>query len=66
MNERQMPKKGDIFEGKINDLSQYDAAKWRRRDIWFFKRELNRGEIFDYPSARDAIILIDTESKHYK
>ena len=37
-----MPEKGDVFEGKINDLSQYNVEGFRCRDIWFFKSELPR------------------------
>lgn len=61
-----MQKKGDIFEGKINDLSQWDAEGWKRRDIWFFKHELNRREKFGYPTRNDRIILIDTDGDRYE
>jgi hypothetical protein len=52
-----MPRKGDVFRGKVNDLCQEDAAGWRRRDISFLKHELNRGERFGYPTQKDRIVL---------
>jgi hypothetical protein len=61
-----IPKKGDIFEGKINDLSLWDAKGWKRRDIWFFKHELNRREKFRYPTRNDRIVLIDTDRYRYE
>lgn len=61
-----MPKKGDIFEGKINDLSQFDAEGWKRRDIWFFKHELDRREKFEYPARNDQITLIDKDGQRYQ
>lgn len=61
-----MPKKGDVFVGKINDLSQFDAAGWKRRDIWFYKNEINRNEKFDYPARKNTITLIDAEKKRYE
>ncbi len=61
-----MLKKGDIFEGKINDLSRWDAAGWKRRDIWFFKHELNSREKFGYPTRNDQITLIDTDGNRYE
>lgn len=61
-----MPKKEDIFEGRINDLSQWDAEGWKRRDIWFFKHELNRREKFGYPTRNDQITLIDTDRNRYE
>jgi hypothetical protein len=61
-----MPGKGDMFEGKINDLSQWDAEGWKRRDIWFFKHELNSLEKFQYPTRYDQITLIDTDGERYR
>jgi len=61
-----MPKKGDVFVGKINDLSQFDAAGWKRRDIWFYKNEINRNEKFDYPARKNTITLIDAENNRYE
>ena len=61
-----MPKKGDVFNGKINDLCNLDKSKWRRRDIWFFKHEVNRREIFRYPARHHKIILIDTDGHRYE
>ena len=61
-----MPKKGDIFEGKINDLSQWDAEEWKRRDIWFFKHELNSRDKFRYPTRYDRITMIDTDGNRYE
>ena len=63
-----MPRKGDIFEGRINDLrlKKDDADGWKRRDIWFFKHELNRREKFGYPTRNDRIILIDTDGDRYE
>jgi hypothetical protein len=61
-------KKGDIFEGKINDLrlKKGDADGWKRRDISFFKHELNRREKFGYPTRNDQITLIDTDGNRYE
>lgn len=61
-----MPKKGDVFVGKINDLSQFDAAGWKRRDISFYKNEINRKEKFDYPAKNNTITLIDAENNRYE
>lgn len=61
-----MPKKGDIFEGKINDLCQYDVEGWKRRDISFFKHELTRRDKFGYPTRNDQITLLDTEGNRYE
>lgn len=61
-----MPIKGDVFEGKINDLCNYDASGWRRRDIWFYKNEIKRNEKFDYPTRNNTITLIDAEKKKYE
>jgi hypothetical protein len=63
-----MPKKGDVFEGKVNDLKlkKNDADGWKRRDIWFFKNELNRQEKFGYPTRNDKITLIDTDGDRYE
>jgi len=63
-----MPKKGDIHEGKINDLrlKKDDADGWKRRDISFFKHEMNRRERFRYPTHHDGIILIDTDGDRYE
>jgi hypothetical protein len=61
-----MPKKGDVFRGKINDLCLRDAKGWRRRDIWFFKCEVSRREKCGYPTRFDRILLIDTAGKRYE
>jgi len=63
-----MPKKGDIFEGKVNDLrlKKDDTDGWKRRDIWFFKHETNRREKFGYPTRNDQITLIDTDGYRYE
>ncbi len=64
-----MPRKGDIFKGKITDLSNWDKRGkrgWRRRDIWFFKYEINRRERFGYPTRSDRIVLIDTDGNRYE
>jgi hypothetical protein len=61
-----MPKKGDVFEGTINDLSLFDASGWRRRDIAFYKNEINRNEKYDYPARKNTITLIDAEKKRYE
>ena len=60
-----MPKKGDTFIGEIQDLCNYDKKKWRRRDIWFFKKTINDNIKYNYPHALDTITLIDTEGDHY-
>ena len=54
-------KKGDIFRGEIQDLSQDDSTGWRRRDIRFYKTTAK----FDYPSPEDVITLIDTSGNRY-
>lgn len=61
-----MPKRGDIFVGKINDLSLWDATGWLRRDITFYKHELIRGEKFGYPTRCSRITLIDTDRERYE
>lgn len=65
-----MPRKGDIFKGEVNDLYLWDAddgnGKWRRRDITFFKHELNRREKFAYPTSDSRITLIDTDKDRYE
>ena len=61
-----MPDKNSAFKGLINDLSQYDTAGWRRRDISFVKREIEHGRSFDYPAARDKIVVIDTDGIRYE
>jgi hypothetical protein len=61
-----MPNKGDLFNGEINDLFLIDGKNWRRRDIWFYKKELidNRG--YDYPQRQFVIVLLDTEGNQYE
>lgn len=61
-----MPRKGDVFQGKINDLCNYDRYQWRRRDIWFYKSDDNRNEMYDYPTQSDWIALIDTDGNRYE
>lgn len=61
-----MPRKGDVFRGKIIDLRNWDAKGWKRRDISSFKHEVNRGERFRYPTHHDRIILIDTDGDRYE
>ena len=46
-----MPPKGELFRGEINDLFDYDARVWRRRDITFFKRGITTQIIYGYPKA---------------
>jgi hypothetical protein len=60
-----MPKRGDVFKGKVNDLCMSDASGWRRRDIWFFRKEIGRGQRFTYPAANEQIVLIDTDGVRY-
>lgn len=60
-----MPKQGDIFEGKINDLSNYDSRGWRRRDITFIKNEIKNGKKYEYPSRRNQITLVDSAGARY-
>jgi len=60
-----MPRKGDIFKGKIYDLSQSDTNGWRRRDISFVKDKVNGGGKFGYPIPQNKIILIDTDDERY-
>ena len=61
-----MPEKGDAFYGQIVDLCLWDSKEWRRRDIWFFKYEVNRKEKFAYPARADRIVLIDIEGARYE
>lgn len=61
-----IPREGDFFKGQINDLSLNDKDGWRRRDIWFFKHNINGGKIFDYPKSDDEIVLIDTSDERYE
>lgn len=61
-----MPKRGETFVGKINDLSLWDATGWLRRDITIYKHELIRGEKFDYPTRHSHITLIDTDRERYE
>jgi hypothetical protein len=61
-----MPREGDVFVGKINDLSLWDADSWRRRDITFYKHERRRRQKFAYPIRGSRITLTDTDGVHYK
>lgn len=65
---KKKPKKGDLFLGEINDLfhKKPDASGWWRRDIAFHKPELNSGQVYDYPSSGDYIILVDLTGGYYK
>jgi hypothetical protein len=60
-----MPRKGDVFQGRIYDLSQWQEG-WKRRDIRYFKHELNRKESFAYPLPGNQITLIDTDGDRYE
>ena len=61
-----MPKEGDIFKGKVNDLRHPPIKGWGYRDISFFKHELIGGEKFGYPMQGEKIVLIDTEGVRYE
>ena len=61
-----LPRKGDVFVGKIYDLSLWDSGGWKRRDIRFFKHEINRKECFVYPRPGNSITLIDTDGSRYE
>jgi len=61
-----MPNKGDIYKGKVNDLCLYDVTGWRRRDIWFYKHNVNSNRRSAYPALRDTITLIDTDGHDYE
>ena len=61
-----MPNKGDLFKGEIQDLSNSDSAKWRRRDIWFYKSELRSNQRYDYPRSQFVIVLLDTKGNQYE
>jgi hypothetical protein len=61
-----MPQRGDIFEGKINDLSQWDTEGWKRRDISFFKHDLHSREKFGYPTRYSRTTLMDTDGDRYE
>ncbi len=52
----------------VNDLrlKKDDADGWKRRDIWFFRHEINRREKFGYPTGNDQITLIDTDGYRYE
>lgn len=60
-----MPRKGDVFKGKVNDLCLEDKSDWRRRDITFVKHDLTDGRRFAYPTPNTNIILIDTDGVRY-
>lgn len=60
------PRKGDVFKGKIYDLSLWDTDGWKRRDIRYFKHEVNRHESFAYPMPGNKITLIDTDGDRYE
>jgi hypothetical protein len=64
--EGSMPKEGDTFKGRVNDLCLDDAQGWRRRDIWFFKHEINSQAKLEYPKPRARIVLIDTDGDRYE
>jgi hypothetical protein len=59
------PGKGSVFMGKVNDLAQYDADGWRRRDITFYKSDVITGCRSAYPSHGHTILLIDTAGNRY-
>jgi len=61
-----MPDSGDFFMGEINDLVQYAADGWRRRDIIFYKSELKSKRKYSYPQGGDYIILVDIEGNRYQ
>ena len=61
-----IPNKGDLFKGEINDLCNIDSANWRRRDIWFYKRELRSKQRYDYPRRQFVIVLFDTKGNQYE
>jgi len=55
--EGSMPREGDMFKGKVNDLCHPPVKGWGSRDIWFFKHDVTRGEKFVYPIWGDNIVL---------
>lgn len=61
-----MPRKDDVFQGRIYDLSLRDQDGWKRRDIRYFKHDLNRNECFVYPKPSNQITLIDTDGERYE
>ncbi len=65
-----MPRKGDVFQGRIYDLSLWHneghKEEWKKRDIRYFKHEVNRKECFAYPSVGNQITLIDTDGDRYE
>ena len=63
---KRMPDKGDIFKGKVVDLCQHDTQGFRRRDIWFYKHDVNFRRRYEYPSRDHRIVLIDTEGHRYE
>jgi hypothetical protein len=60
-----MPRKGDVFKGKVNDLCLQDKSEWRRRDISFIKCDLTEGKRFAYPAPHTKIVLVDTDGVRY-
>lgn len=59
MDRLKLPK-GTVLQGKINDLVNYLANGWRRRDITVWQDATK-----SYPNVGDRIILIDTEGDRY-
>lgn len=54
-------RKGSVLRGKINDLANYLADGWRRRDISVWQDSTGC-----YPSVGDWIVLIDTDGHRYR
>lgn len=66
MSSGTMPRKGDVFQGKIYDLSRWDGEGWKLRDIRYFKHELNHKKSFAYPIPGNQITLIDADGYRYE
>lgn len=64
--EGSMPREGDMFKGKVNDLRHPPVKGWKYRDIWFFKHEITRKEKYKYPIRGNRIVLIGTEGDRYE
>jgi len=64
-SKNRMPHRGDIFRGAINDLTQSDSTGWRRRDITFYRTEINAGQTYGYPRQGDSIVLIGISGESY-
>ena len=61
-----MPRKGDIFRGRVINLGKWDSSGWRCREIHFLRHDINRKQLFSYPRKGNQIVLIDTNQTRYE